>query len=45
VENHTKKIIKVLRMDNGGELCGNEFKDFIKKFSIARQKTTPYTSQ
>ena len=25
VENQTKKIIKVLRIDNGGELCENEF--------------------
>ena len=26
VENQTKKIIKVLRTDNGGDLYGNEFK-------------------
>ena len=45
VENQTKKIIKVLRMDNGGELCGNEFEEFCKKSGIARQKTTPYTPQ
>jgi hypothetical protein len=25
VENQTEKRIKVLRIDNGGELCGNEF--------------------
>jgi hypothetical protein len=25
VENQTEKRIKVLRTDNGGELCGNEF--------------------
>jgi hypothetical protein len=25
VENQTEKIIKVLRIDNGGEFCGNEF--------------------
>jgi hypothetical protein len=25
VENQTEKIIKVLRTDNGRELCGNEF--------------------
>jgi hypothetical protein len=25
VENHTDKKIKVLRIDNGGELCGKEF--------------------
>jgi hypothetical protein len=25
VENQTEKRIKVLRTDNGGEFCGNEF--------------------
>jgi transposase InsO family protein len=37
VENQTKKIIKVSRIDNGAE--------FYKKCGIARQKTTPYTPQ
>jgi IS30 family transposase len=32
-------------MDNGGEFCGNEFKKFCKKCSIARKKTNPYTPQ
>jgi hypothetical protein len=45
VENQTEKKIKVLRTDNGGEFCGNEFKEFCKKCGIARQKTTPYTPQ
>jgi transposase InsO family protein len=45
VENQTEKIIKVLRTDNGGEFCGNEFEEFCKKCGIARQKTTPYTPQ
>jgi hypothetical protein len=45
VENQTKKKIKVLRTDNGGEFCGNEFEEFYKKCGIARQKTTPYTPQ
>jgi hypothetical protein len=44
VENQTKKKIKVLRTDNGGEFCGNEFKEFCKKCGIARQKNTPYTA-
>jgi hypothetical protein len=35
----------VLRTDNGGEFCGNEFEEFCKKCGIARQKTTPYTPQ
>jgi transposase InsO family protein len=45
VENQTEKKIKVLRTDNGGEFCGNEFEEFCKKCGIARQKTTPYTPQ
>jgi hypothetical protein len=42
VENQREKIIKVLRTDNGGEFCRNEFEEFCKKCGIARQKTTPY---
>jgi len=45
VENQVEKRIKVLRKDNGEELCGNEFEEFCKKCGIARQKTTPYTPQ
>jgi transposase InsO family protein len=45
VENQTKKKIKVFRIDNGGEFYRNEFKEFCKKYGIARQKTTPYTPQ
>jgi transposase InsO family protein len=45
VENQTKKKIKVLRTDNGGEFFRNEFEEFCKKCGIARQKTTPYTPQ
>ena len=33
------------RIENGGEFCGNEFKDFCKKCGIVRHKTTPYTPQ
>ena len=43
MENQTKKKIKVLRTDNGGEFCSKEFQEFCKKFGIAWQKTTPYT--
>jgi hypothetical protein len=32
-----------LRIDNGGEFSGNEFKEFYKKCGIERQKNTPYT--
>jgi hypothetical protein len=45
VENEIEKKIKVLRMDNGGELSGKEFKEFYKRCEITRQKATPYTSQ
>ena len=45
IENQTETIIKVLRIDNGRELCGNEFEEFCKKCGIARQKNTPYTPQ
>ena len=34
VENKSEKKIKVLRTDNGGEFCGNEFEDFCKKCGI-----------
>ena len=45
VENQIEKRIKVLRIDNGGEFCENEFEELCKKFVIARQTTTPYTPQ
>jgi len=43
VENQIEKKIKVSRIDNSGELCGNEFEELCKKCGIKRQKTTPYT--
>ena len=45
MENQIDKRINVLRTDNGGEFCGNEFEEFYKKCGISRQKTTPYTPQ
>eukprot|EP00253_Pinus_taeda_P034280 PITA_34280 len=45
VENQTKKKIKVLRTDNGGEFYSKEFEEFCKKCGMAWQKTTPYTPQ
>jgi transposase InsO family protein len=45
VENQTKKRIKVMRNDNGGEFRGNKFDQFCKKCGIAHQNTTPYTPQ
>ena len=41
VENKPEKKIKVLRTDNGGELCGNKFGDFCKKCGIERHNTNP----
>ena len=38
VENQSEKKIKVLRIDNGGEFCGNEFEEFCKKCGIARKR-------
>jgi hypothetical protein len=38
VENQTDKRIKVLRNDNGGELCGKYFERFYKKCGIECQK-------
>jgi hypothetical protein len=35
VENQTRKRIKVLRKDNGGEFCGKEFEQFFKLCGIA----------
>jgi hypothetical protein len=45
VENQTEKRIKVLRTDNGGEFCGNEFEEFCKKCGIERHNIAPYTPQ
>jgi transposase InsO family protein len=45
VENQIEKRIKRMRTDNGGEFCGNEFKELCKKCGIERKKTTPYTPQ
>ena len=45
VENQIEKQIKVLRTDNGGEFCVNEFEELCKKCGIARENTTPYTPQ
>jgi hypothetical protein len=45
VENQTEKIIKVLRIDNGGEFYENEFEEFCKKCNIERENNTPYTPQ
>jgi hypothetical protein len=45
VENETEKKMNVLRTDNGGEFCKNEFEELCNKCGIARENTTPYTPQ
>ena len=45
MEIQIEKKIKVLRTDNGGEFCRNEFKELCKKCGVERKKTTPYTPQ
>jgi transposase InsO family protein len=42
VENLSRRKIKILRSDNGGEYTSNEFKDFCKEIGIKRELTTPY---
>jgi transposase InsO family protein len=45
VENQTRKRIKVLRSDNGGEYSSNDFKDFCKEAGIMRELTVSYNPQ
>ena len=45
VQNQTENKIKVLRIDNGGEFCRNEFEELYKKNVISRKKNSPYTPQ
>ena len=45
VGNQIENEIKVLRTDNGGELCDKDFEQFCKECGIARHKPTPYTPQ
>ena len=42
VESQIEKRIKVLRIDNGGDFCRNEFEELCKKCGIERKNTTPY---
>ena len=45
VQNQRENKIKVLRIDNGGEFCRNEFEQLYKKNGISRKKNSPYTPQ
>jgi hypothetical protein len=45
VENETRKRLKCLRLDNGGEYCNKEFDDYFSHHGIYREKAIPGTSQ
>ena len=45
IENQSKKKIKTLRSDNGGEYTSKEFEAFCKEVGIKRELTTPYNTQ
>jgi transposase InsO family protein len=45
VENQTRKKIKVLRSDNGGEYTSKEFEGFCKEAGIKRELIVPYNPQ
>ena len=45
VENHSVKLIKTLRSDNGTEYTSHEFEAFLQKSSIHHQLTVTYTPQ
>ena len=44
-ENETRKKLKCLRSDNGGEYCSHEFEDYCSTNGIHRQKIVPRTPQ
>jgi transposase InsO family protein len=45
VENETRKNLKCLRSDNGGEYCSKDFDDYFSYHGIHREKTVPRTPQ
>ena len=45
IENQSKKRIKTLRSNNGGEYTSKEFEAFCKEAGIKRELTTPYNPQ
>ena len=45
VEKQTKRSIKTLRSDRGGEYLNGEFLDYLKENGIVSQWTPPYTPQ
>ena len=45
VETETRKVVKALRTEWGGEYLSNEFSEFCRKHGIKRQLTTSFTPQ
>ena len=45
IERKTNKLLKCLRIDNGGEYCSNAFKDYYNRFGIKHEKIVPGTPQ
>ena len=45
VENQTRKSIKTLRSDRGGEYLSTEFIEFLKEHDVTSQLTPPGTPQ
>jgi hypothetical protein len=45
VENQSRKRIKFMRSDNGGEYSSRQFVDFCAQHGIRRQMTVPYNPQ
>jgi hypothetical protein len=45
IKNLSKRKIKILRSDNGGEYTSKEFVNFCKDVEIKRELTTPYNPQ
>jgi transposase InsO family protein len=45
IENLSKRKIKILRSNNGGEYTSKEFVNFYKDVGIKRELTTPYNPQ
>ena len=42
VETHTRKKLKYLHLDNGGEYVSKAFQDFCDAKGIKKELTTPY---
>jgi transposase InsO family protein len=45
VELQTRRKIKVIRTDNGGEYTSNEFEGYLRNLGIIHEKTVPHTPE